>query len=359
MASSNKDEILRRLRERHAHRILQPKRMMHPSKTPLLPKGDNVHKVKEQNMSNTERIYYLNESFETVDRISKRHTMRSEEMMLSVTANTTTSALSGADEDHNTPADEYNSLSDVTVVPQHPYSSPLEPKRTMPSSPRRFCRPDVLDTSQESFPDVLQNSTCRNTSNDVGSSIHLGKIRRTPSTDHDECRRMIPLGSFPNESLELSAIIGAEMSRIDRTFDSSSCFLDDNVPDDERNASTADPQNGSREDDPSIHSTSQEYLVVSKSYAEVCLPTSYENTFHKSSCASKKQPKDSNIVHSSLDLLDELRNGGMPFLVRKFHDELDEIKADFHSLGEDLSETATEIRHQSQSFLADVFAVSR
>ena len=169
---------------------------------------------------------------------------------------------------------------------------------------------------------------------------------RDDSLDHDwngptnEC--IIHLGSKPDESLELSAIVGAETSRItDRT-------VEDEMPDDERNASIDDPRNGNW-DDPI---KSQEYLMVSKNYVEVCLPTSYE---HSDESSSRKPRKHSPLTNSTSDLLDELRNGGLPFVVRKFHEELDEIKADFRSLGEDISETAAELRHQSQSFLDDLF----
>lgn len=332
------EEIRRRLCERHAH-LVKPI-MLHKAEEQTTGNKDRRHEqhlaTHEQNWNDANvlsrsKLQVMRDQF-TSARISKHHMLSQE--LLSLTANTSVSA------DEENPGEAYNRTG-VSTQTHHSLNSQEcvdEEKKSRMYSSRP--PPGVLDTSQESFPTgaILRTQTF----------LPINFSNRSHLMPANEFR--IPLGSTPDESLELSAI-GAEISRIaDRSFD-----LDDDMPDDERNASTAEKQNnnGGGEDD---HFSSQEYVMVSKNYVEVCLLSSFENTREKSCKHKKSSP--SIAMDSSMDLFDELRNGGLPFVVRKFHEELDEIKADFRSLGEDIAETAAEVRNQNYSFMADVF-VSR
>lgn len=97
--------------------------------------------------------------------------------------------------------------------------------------------------------------------------------------------------------------------------------------------------------------------MVSRSYVEVCLPSSYDSAVANTDKLKEKSPSDDDedVHDTSADLFDELRSGDLPRIVRKLHKELDGIKADFMAFSENISGSASEMRDKSQSCLADVF----
>jgi hypothetical protein len=185
------DEIRRRVRERHAHRI-------HP-KQPL--------KVEQYAPS--------------------RHGL-AKEHAFSLTADTSAST-------ENYTLNRTQALrGDESSMRYHSFQTP-----------RRIGKPDILDLSQDSLPaGAARGRSFLHTSVAEFPSLQFQKIPRLPADRNNLSMDLnnpmapanefrIPLGSLPNESFEFSAIATDVSRTTNRTFD-----FDDDMPDDERHASS-------------------------------------------------------------------------------------------------------------------------
>lgn len=362
--SMSNEEVRRRLRERHAHRFkptkLREEEIEDQYSQFLI---ESQQRTRESSVSRGPKLQQLG-SKSASGNDAERNALVEE--MLNFTASTNESG----NEDNN-PATEYNLPRSGVPITNKSMKHSLNRTQNLSLSHQRVDPSAIAsEKSHESFSkgNILRNQAFLY-EYDVGippipHQLSMNSIERDSfSFDLNNSGGQlvnanqkfgIPLGSMPNESLDISMIdqvqVGDTSRVMERTFD-----LDDDMPDDERNASALKAQNDDNHHGENDYDSSKEYLMVSRNYVEVCLPSSYDATVEKSLKQEEKPETDAN---SSKDLFDELRSGDFPRIVRKFHEELDEIKTDFMCLGEEITDAATEMRHKGQSFLTDVF-VSR
>jgi hypothetical protein len=212
------NEIRRRIRERHAHRI-------HP-KQPLkveqyTPSHHGLDKTKTSEWQSAQAHF-------PSSHISKQGNFF--ERAFSLTADTSAST------------DEYRVNRSQALIGEESTM-----RYNSFQAPRRFGNPDILDVSQDSLPaGAARGRPFSHTSVAGSPSLQFQHIPRIPADRNNlsialsnsvpmapASEFLIPLGSLPNESFEFS-VIGADISRItNRTFD-----FDDDMPDDERHASS-------------------------------------------------------------------------------------------------------------------------
>lgn len=370
------DEIQRRLRERHARRC-KPTNSREVDEEATSRENQYLQhlienqQINDSNVSNGPKLLGYKSALRDEDE------RKDVEEMLSATASTTGSGSV----DDESPTTGYNRGTDVPIIEKSSIDS-LDSITSTGEGTEKVgnysCMRRHLDPleiapaiSQESFPNeaIRRNQEFLyeydrpqpqqysiNSNKRINSSIDLNNNEQLALTSTSHKIIGIPLRSIPDESLEVSAIehvgVSSEFSQLaEHTF-----TLNEEMPEDERNASEAGAQYDDNHSGEDIFDFTEEYLMVSRSYVEVCLPSSYDREAEKRRWQKQEEQKDAN--NSSVDLFEELRSGGLPLIVRKFQEELDDIKANFRCLGEDIAEAAVEIHNNGQSFLADVF-VSR
>jgi hypothetical protein len=172
-------------------------------------------------------------------------------------------------------------------------------------------------------------------------------------------RSGIPLGGFPDESLEYSVIAHADCSAepafVSDDDSGVSCGLSPKLLDDSFETAYTNYTHTTEEESHSIggetkHDRSKEVLMVASECVEVCLPDN-KKVVDKDDDDGLNDLLKYNLLH---DLAMTARED-LPFLVEKLHEELKEIEADIRSFRDDMTDTAAEMESRGPHFFMDCF----